>query len=153
MKNTMSTSSSSHGNRLRILIVEDEALVAMELEYMLESAGNEPVAIADHHDAAVAAARATRPDIALVDVQLAQGDNGVDVARSLKELGIPVLFATGNCPGDRGAEVAIGCLHKPLTDKTLALGLAAARQVLSGAEPEELAGPVHFYRSTPTAER
>lgn len=134
-----------HNEGLRVLIVEDEALVAMEIEYMLENAGNSPVAMADNHDAAVAAARETRPDIALVDVQLAQGDNGVDVARSLKLLGIPVLFATGNCPGDRGADVAIGCLHKPLTDETLAAGLAGARRVLAGASVDRLPGSVHFY--------
>lgn len=145
MTQQMPPSNQEQNPGLRVLIVEDEALVAMELEYMLESAGNKPVAITDHHDAALAAARETRPDIALVDVQLAQGDNGVDVARSLKMLGIPVLFATGNCPGDRGGDFALGCIHKPVTDETLAAGLAAARRVLKGASAERLPASVHFY--------
>ena len=139
----MSDAESSAG--FRVLIVEDEALVAMEIEWMLESGGNQPVGMADTHDTAVAAAREEQPDIALVDIQLAQGDNGLDVARSLKQLGIPVLFATGNCPGERGAEFAIGCLHKPLTDDTLNAGLNAARRVLAGRTPERLPLSVHFY--------
>lgn len=129
----------------RVLIVEDEALVAMEIEWMLESGGNQAVGMADTHASAMAAAEEQRPDIALVDIQLAQGDSGLDVARSLKALDIPVLFATGNCPGDRGAAVAIGCLHKPLTDDTLAAGLDGARRVLAGESPGRLPSSVHFF--------
>ena len=55
---------------LRILIVEDEALVAMEIEGMLGLAGHEAIAQADDLQSALAAVEAERPDLALVDSQL-----------------------------------------------------------------------------------
>src|SRR5919107_3429438 len=101
---------------LRIMIVEDEALVALEIGGMLAMAGHEAVGQADDLPSAVAAAEAEKPDLALVDIQLAQGTSGLDVAAALRERGVPVLFATGNCPTERGRGLALGCLHKPISD-------------------------------------
>lgn len=130
--------------RLRVLIVEDEALVAMEIEGMLGLAGHEAVAHADDLQSALAAAEAQRPDLALVDVQLAQG-SGLEIAAALKTRGIPVLFATGNCPSERGRAVALGCLHKPITDSTLMAAMRAAQARLEGRAPAATPSSVHFY--------
>ncbi len=130
---------------MRVLIVEDQALVAMEIEGMLGLAGHEAIAQADDFRSAIAAVDAEQPDIALVDIQLAEGDSGLDVAVELKKRGIPVLFATGNCPAERGRELAIGCLHKPITDQTLAAALKAVSAVISGAQPPSLPSSIHLY--------
>ncbi|TNC52550.1 response regulator [Rubellimicrobium rubrum] len=105
----------------------------MEIEAMLTLAGHEAVALADDLDSAVAAATAERPDLALVDIQLTQGTSGLDVAKALNRLGIPVLFATGNCPHEKGRSLALGCLHKPITDRTLAAAIKVAESVLHGS--------------------
>ena len=131
--------------RMRVLIVEDEALVAMELEGMLGLAGHEAVAQADDLSSAVEAAEAVKPDLALVDIQLAQGDSGLDVAAELNKRGIPVVFATGNCPTERGRGLALGCLHKPITDRSLAGTVAAAEALLAGRSPPALPAALHLY--------
>jgi CheY-like chemotaxis protein len=131
---------------LRIMIVEDEALVAMEIEGMLAMAGHEAVAQADDLPSAVAAAEAEKPDLALVDIQLAQGTSGLDVAAALKERGVPVLFATGNCPTEKGRGLALGCLHKPISDRALATAIEAAGAVLRGDPlPLRIPSALHLY--------
>ena len=68
---------------LRVLIVEDEALVAAELEWLVLDAGHEPVGSAVAGDEAAALAGATQPDLALVDVNLGDGPTGGSAARGL----------------------------------------------------------------------
>lgn len=132
-------------NPLRVLIVEDEALVAMEIESMLDMAGHQALGHADDLDSAIKAVEAQKPDLALVDIQLAQGSNGIEVARAMKERGVPVMFATGNCPAEEGRGLALGCLHKPISDRTLAATLAAAKALIDGEQPAKLPPGVHIY--------
>lgn len=130
---------------MRVLIIEDEALVAMEIETMLVIAGHAAVGQADDLESALAALEAQTPDLALVDMQLARGCSGLDVAAALKARGVPVMFATGNCPRDRGAGLALGCLHKPFSDQTLATAIAAAAAVLGGTSAPPLPPSLHLY--------
>lgn len=132
-------------SRLRVLIVEDEALVALDIEAMVELAGHEPVGLADDHDSAVELAAETGPDLALVDIQLSQGDSGLDVAASLKERGIPVIFATGNCPRERGEGLALGCLHKPYSYEAMAATLGIASALLARRDPPRPPSALHLY--------
>jgi two-component system, response regulator PdtaR len=68
---------------LRILIVEDEALIALELESLLQDDGHLPIGIAATAREAMALGE-LEPDLALVDVHLADGPTGIDVARRLR---------------------------------------------------------------------
>lgn len=124
---------------LRVLIVEDEALVALELDGMLRLAGHDVLGTADDLPSALAAAARDRPDLALVDVQLARGASGLDVAAALKAFGVPVIFATGNCPADGGRGLALGCLHKPFSDRSLALALETAEAATEGRPAPDVA--------------
>lgn len=130
---------------LRVLIVEDEALVALEIETILTQAGHQPVAIADDVPSALAVVDEAQPDIALVDIQLARGASGLTVAAELKARGIPTLFATGNCPGEQRDDLAIGCLHKPFTDRSLTAALAAVATVLRGSRPAQVPSSLRLY--------
>jgi DNA-binding response OmpR family regulator len=130
---------------MRILIVEDEALVALEVESILAMAGHQPIAVADDLESTLAALEAATPDLALVDIQLARGASGLDVAAALKARGIPTLFATGNCPEARRDDLAIGCLHKPFSDRTLTGAVEAVAAILRGAEPRQLPGSLRVY--------
>lgn len=130
----------------RILVVEDEALVALEIQSGLESVGHEIVGIADRAATAGALARAAKPDLALVDIRLARGDSGLDVAADLARLGLACLFVTGNCPGERGIGVAVGCLHKPFDERQLTEAVAAIIAVVRGAPtPDRLPSGFHLY--------
>lgn len=133
------------GERMRILVVEDEALVAMELLSMLEAAGHLGVGQADDVPSAVDAAEEAHPDLALVDIRLANGASGLDVAAALRSLDVPVVFLTGNCPKDRGMGLALGCLHKPVSDNTLKATLNVAAAVLDGRPVERTPSALHLY--------
>jgi DNA-binding response OmpR family regulator len=121
--------------RLRIAIIEDEALVALEMEDHLKDAGHEVVGIADTLKDAIRLIEDTAPDLALVDIQLAEGSSGLDVAQELNARGVPCVFATGNCPG-RERDDALGCLHKPFNQIQLLGAVNAANAVLEGKEAD-----------------
>lgn len=103
----------------RILIVEDEMLVAIELEGVLEELGHEPVGIAP--DLAAAQAYFDEPvDLALVDLNLRDGLTGPQIGARLSANGTTVVFITAN-PGllDRGIAGAIGVITKPTDEQTV----------------------------------
>lgn len=132
---------------LRLLVVEDEGLVALEIEAALAGAGHQVVGVADDRASALALARRAgpRPDLALVDIRLAGGDSGMRVAADLAALGVPVLFVTGNCASEQGRAVAVGCLHKPFTEGELLASVAAAEAVLHGRTPAHVPPAMHLY--------
>lgn len=78
-----------------LLIVEDQVILAMGLQSELEDGGYRVLELADHHQEALAIAREVKPDLALVNIGLADGDDGVALARDLKTMGVPVLFISG----------------------------------------------------------
>lgn len=100
---------------LRVLIVEDEVLVAMELAALVEDLGHAVVGQALDSREALRMADALRPDLALVDIHLQDGPTGVTVARRLCEAcGSMVLFMTANqkrVPEDFAG--AVGLVAKP----------------------------------------
>ena len=81
--------------RARVLIIEDEPIIAMDIEALVAEAGHEVTAVVDTHDAAVAAAERTPPDLVLADIALADGSNGVEAAHDILS-GMPtaVIFIT-----------------------------------------------------------
>lgn len=129
----------------KILIVEDEALVALEIEAILSSAGHQVIGCADNQQDALTLAAEREPGIALIDVQLAQGDSGLDVAATLTARGIACLFASGNCPKERGRGIALGCLHKPFNDRTLTAAVRAIRELRCGMTPSFVPPSMHLY--------
>ena len=78
----------------RVLVIEDEPLVALDLVSILEEAGAEIIGPAATADAAIATIRATRPDAALLDGNL-QGSSVEAVAETLTSHELPFLFVTG----------------------------------------------------------
>ena len=97
-----------------LLIVEDQVLLAMGLKDELEDSGYRVLELAIRHQEALVFARQVKPDLALVNISLAAGDDGVALAWDLKALGIPVLFISGQ--RDRASlarDVAIASLCKP----------------------------------------
>tara|TARA_R110002124_G_scaffold99239_2_gene245029 strand:- start:1572 stop:1979 length:408 start_codon:yes stop_codon:yes gene_type:complete len=121
----------------RILIIEDEALVAMELRFVLEDLGHEVVGTAADAKSARALAAETDIDLALVDIHLSDGPTGVALGRELgQDHGVTVLFMTAN-PGmvRDGVAGTVGVLSKPSDERAVqtsvdyALGRRAGRPV------------------------
>lgn len=125
----------------RLLIVEDEPLVAFDTEHFLREAEFEIVATVDRVATALQVIRAGGDvDLVLVDISLADG-SGLDVARAANSAGILVLFVTGACP-EGARDVAAGCLAKPYAQRDLLAAIAAIEAVLEGKKPKKL--PIGF---------
>ena len=78
-----------------VLIIEDEAFIALDLEGLVESLGHRVLGVARTHKEAVALAKAKRPGIILADIQLADGSSGLDaVNEMLRSFEVPVIFIT-----------------------------------------------------------
>lgn len=121
----------------RLLVVEDEPLIAFDNEYALTEQGFEVVATVDR----VADALAVLDDnadvhLVLADVNLVDG-NGIDIARKAHARGIAVIFVTGECP-EGGRAFAHGCLAKPYRPADLLAAIAAVEGQLQGARPRRL---------------
>ena len=82
----------------RILIVEDEPLVAFDNEHSLGEAGYEVVATVDTLADAVRVLAEQEIDLVLSDIVLRGDGDGMDVARAAAAKNVPVLFVTGNAP-------------------------------------------------------
>jgi two-component system, response regulator PdtaR len=103
---------------LDVLIVEDEMLLAIELEHLVEEVGCHSLGCAMSSDEAVDLAERLHPDLALVDVHLSDGPTGVEVARKIsQDCGGVALFMTANVkrlPDDFAG--ACGVIGKPYSE-------------------------------------
>jgi len=78
-----------------VMIIEDEPLIAMDIEVLVEGLGHEVAGIARTHSEAAALARRTNPGMILADIQLADGSSGLEAVNELlQEIDVPVIFIT-----------------------------------------------------------
>lgn len=118
---------------LNILIVEDDPLLAETVKDLIELNPRFRVtALANDLASAVAAVEERRPDLALVDLQLANGSSGYAVAARLHDAGIACLFTTARAPGFAVRDLAIGCLQKPYREEDLVRALTEAEDIVKG---------------------
>lgn len=123
----------------KVLIVEDEFLVALQLEDILSDGGHD--VLGTYPDAASVAMLGEAPDVALVDLNLRDGLTGPAIAREIAvKFGSRVIYVTAN-PGqiDSPAPTAVGVVQKPFTRDAI---LSAVAYALAGcpadARPREL---------------
>lgn len=103
--------------QLRILIVEDEFLIALDLEDLLTGFGHHVCGIATTADEAERMARDLKPDLVLTDISLARGSSGLEAARHIRaHYDIPSIFLSAHADAGISADIAgwaMGCLQKP----------------------------------------
>jgi CheY-like chemotaxis protein/DNA-directed RNA polymerase specialized sigma24 family protein len=81
--------------RARVLIIEDEPIIAMDIETIVRDLGHEVTGVAVTRDEAVALAMEDRPGLVLADIQLADDSSGIDAVKDiLAEFQVPVIFIT-----------------------------------------------------------
>jgi CheY-like chemotaxis protein len=107
------------GRPCRILIVEDDALIAFDLRQTVEELGGAVVGQASRTVDAIGLAAKHRPDVVLMDIRLGDGSDGIDAARGIRRLQeVPIIFVTGNSDDEtRGRVFAfanVDLLNKPV---------------------------------------
>ena len=115
--------------RTSVLIIEDEPIIALDIESIVAEMGHDVVGIAATRDEAVAQATSKHPGLVLADIQLADDSSGIDaVADILERIDVPVIFITAFperlLTGDR-AEPAF-LITKPFQERTLRTAIAQA---------------------------
>ena len=82
-------------SRTSVLIIEDEPLIAMELEQIVRELGHTVAGVATTHADAVAAFEATDAGLVLADIQLADGSSGIDAVQDILAIApVPAIFIT-----------------------------------------------------------
>lgn len=114
---------------LRVLVVEDNAVVASDIAVQVENSGNHVCGTAATGAGAIRLGEQLRPDLILMDVNLADGIDGVEAARHIRSrCRAPVIFITGSNHPDvlRRIESFGGAmlLEKPVTAAELARAIA-----------------------------
>lgn len=128
----------------RLLVVEDEPLVAFDNEHFLLEAGFTVVATTDRvSDAVAEIASGKAIDLVLVDLMLTDG-NGMDVARAAFARAIPALYVTGNCPAEAQA-FASGCLSKPYQQRDLLAAIDAIEAAQDGRPPKRMPAGLRLF--------
>lgn len=128
----------------RVLVVDDEAIITMQLEGSLSSMGHKVVGMTSSGEDAIAKARATKPDIILMDIVMPGKINGIAAAKVIhKELGIPVIFITSYADDKIIEEVKkvnpYGYIVKPFNELELkaTVELALSRKKSEESEPKK----------------
>jgi DNA-binding NarL/FixJ family response regulator len=125
------------GLQKSVLIVEDEALIAMGLSAQIEDMGLEVCGTTDTADGAVAQAKAHRPAIILMDMRLRGDKDGVDAALAIHDtVGSRIIFITGSreqATIDRiSLDHPFALLFKPVSDRQLQATVSNAIQAALG---------------------
>ncbi|MEA2731969.1 MAG: hypothetical protein QOF70_6444 [Acetobacteraceae bacterium] len=125
---------------LKVMIAEDDLFMADMLEDVLIGGGYDVCGIARTVSEAIELGERHKPDLAVLDVRLADGDLGTDIGARLNRVGGPgILYATGNLGQiDLGHANGTACLVKPYRPADLIRALKIVEQILStghGSQP------------------
>ena len=130
----------------RLLIVEDDPLIAFDNERTLKHAGYDVVATVDSGEAAVPVIAAGEIDAIVLDLGLAGHMSGREVARLAHDRGIAVLLVTAQCPAD-AEDLAVACLGKPHSASQLVSALKAVETMTcKNQAPRKVSGLRTFWR-------
>jgi two-component system, response regulator PdtaR len=124
---------------LRIMVVEDDALIGMLLTEMLEGMGHGVCAVACTEPEAVEAALRCKPDLMLVDARLGRGSGLSAVAEILRSGFIPHIFVTGDTSEVQSLRPDAVVIDKPFRERDLISGIQRAF-ILSRIDKIELTG-------------
>jgi len=108
-----------------VLIVEDEIIVAFDLEEMVGEMGHRVFGVASSLDGALAKISQGRPDIAILDLKLS-GESSLPLAEKLARNGVPIIYSTGYevVDGLPGMPEAARIVQKPMAQEDLARTIA-----------------------------
>ncbi|UEM03180.1 response regulator [Skermanella rosea] len=135
---------------MRILIVEDEAIIALCIGMTLQGAGHEVLGPVATLDGCIKLAERTMPELALVDINLEAAGTGVDVARELLERwGVISIFVSAQeVVARRNRDAAVGYLNKPFDTRTLLESVKVAELIQQGSTPTTVPNGLELFVET-----
>lgn len=121
---------------MRILIVEDDPLIAMSLTWELEHAGHEVIGPAFTVESAVPLARIHLVELALLDIDLQQRGEGIELARRMRQMDIPTLFVSAQShAAHEHSALAMGYISKPYNPADIAGSIDVIDAMVHGRKP------------------
>ena len=121
---------------MRILILEDELLVAITLKALLMEAGHVVLGPVTSCEKAMDMAEEHRPDVLFTNIDLGIGTDGVACSRAFLKLNIPAVFVTGSREEAFAArDVAVGYLSKPCDPDRVGAAMSVVEKVIAGETP------------------
>jgi CheY-like chemotaxis protein len=110
--------------KMRILITEDEYMIALDMKWVLEKKGFSVVGICASGEEAVIKAAQSKPDLILMDIVLKGKMDGIEAAKIIStKNNIPILFCTANCDSFTMQRLEtfrhVGVINKPMEDEIL----------------------------------
>ena len=109
---------------MNILICEDNPIIAMDLSWMLEDMGHHVCGVADTAIKGMEECAQNKPDLVMVDLNLAEGRTGLALVNTLADLSIPSVIVSGETHTLPKTTWAKAVVSKPFTETTLAQALA-----------------------------
>jgi DNA-binding response OmpR family regulator len=132
---------------LKVIIVEDEALIALLVEDALLAAGYTPCGVASTEIEALRLLEVERPGFAVVDINLGTGGSGLVIGQELGARGVAVLYASGHClelEAQMSRTGARACLRKPYSPDDMGPALDALALIHAGKLPRRLPEAFHM---------
>lgn len=119
----------------KILIVEDESIIALDLQYGLKDLGYKVIGTTDNDQDAIDMAAEHLPDVVLMDIKLKGNMSGIEASEIISELGIAVVYLTANNDTETfnksNIKGSYGFVSKPYDinklDKTLKIAIAKSK--------------------------
>ena len=133
-----------------LLVAEDEALIALVLDLELRDAGHRVLGPAATPGEALALAGETRPELALIDINLTGRGDGIALARALRDRhGVPSLFVSGQAPDAlANKDAALGLVRKPYAPEDVARAVEVVAGLLRGERPARLPPGLELFGGT-----
>jgi len=135
---------------LRIVIIEDEFIIAIDLKEMLEELGYTVCAIADSYEAGMQLAKKERPDLFLIDISINGKKNGIDLATELHKMQVPVIFISSHTEGiyiEAAKQTKpYGYLIKPFSKQDLFVTIEMAEGHIKNRSTNNLFLPMGKYK-------
>lgn len=113
-------------NKLRVMIVEDNRLIAELLAELVDAMGHDVCAVESSESGSVAAARRLRPDLMIVDAHLLEGSGIGAVEAITRDVHIPHIFVSGDACAVRLLKPRATVLQKPYFEQDLRLAIRSA---------------------------
>jgi DNA-binding response OmpR family regulator len=140
--------------KMKVLVVEDEPMIGLGLEDEIDAAGHTVLGPAQSTGEALLLTQSERPAVALIDLDLRHTQDGIELARELRNHGVPSVVLTYDPEkAEQSCKVALGAIAKPFNLDTIPAMLDVVAEIFRGGSPPPPTIPsaLHLFNIEPAA--